>query len=31
MKDNFDLYSWNKNRYLDTENKSKENKEKDFN
>ena len=30
MKDNFDLYSWNKNRYLNIENKSKENKEKDF-
>lgn len=30
MKDNFDLYSWNKNRYLDKEHKSKDTKEKDF-
>ena len=30
MKDNFDLYSWNKNRYLDKENKSKETKNKNF-
>ena len=30
MKDNFDLYSWNKNRYLDKENKSKETISKDF-
>jgi len=30
MKDNFDLYSWNKNRYLEKEHKSKDTKEKDF-
>jgi len=30
MKDNFDLYSWNKNRYLNKENKPKMVEEKDF-
>ena len=30
MKDNFDLYSWNKNRYLTKEYKPKDTKEKDF-
>ena len=30
MKDNFDLYSWNKNRYLNKENTIKETSNKDF-
>ena len=30
MKDNFDLYSWNKNRYLDKEHKSEVTKKKEF-
>ena len=30
MKDNFDLYSWNKNRYLNKEHTSKETTKKDF-